>query len=406
VTGSQALLGIDIGTTKVAAVIGAREADLRISGAASVPCQGLRRGTVVDIAETTRAIREAVAKAQRSAGVELAAAWVGVTGQHMSCLNSRAEIQMARANREITWADVDRVMSASVSSVSIPPDRQMLHAVSRCFHADDGPRVRHPVGLTANRLGVETHIVTVPRNLVANLSKCIEQADLEVAELVAEPLATADAVLAEHEQALGILLIDIGGGTTDLALFLDGSICYTGAVPAAGSNVTHDLAVALGITHPQAEQIKLAHGSARVGPISEDETVPIPEDEDERAVSRRFVAEVIEARALEISELVRQEMGRLGAAWPPPGGAALTGGSSLLPGIASVCEDVLACRVRLARPQMASGPVGILESPALATGVGLVCYAHRELESRRTAPGLAGRLLGRLVTRVRGVFGA
>ena len=405
--GEEALLGLDIGTTKVAAVIGGRGAEVRILGAASVPCTGLRRGTVVDVAETTRAIQEAVTKAQRMAGAELESAWVGVTGQHVSSLNSRAEIQLARANREIAWADVERVMAASVSAVSTPPDRQMIHAISRGFVVDDEPRVKNPVGLSANRLAVETHVVTASRNLVDNVVRCVEQAGFGVAELVAEPLATADAVLSEDEQELGVLLIDIGGGTTDLALFTEGSVAYTGAVPAAGANVTHDLAVALGITHPQAEQIKLVHGCARVSLVPDEQMVALPRDEDERTVSRRFIAEVIEARAQEIFRLVSQEVERIGGKWPPPGGAVLTGGGSLLTAIGPSAQQVLGCRVRLGRPHVTSGPMHVLESPSLATGVGLVYYAHRESQARRAEPRPAAKVLpvlGRVIAWVRDFF--
>jgi cell division protein FtsA len=361
----------------------------------------------VDVAETTRAVREAAAKAQRTAGVDLEAAWVGITGQHISCLNARGEIQLARANREITWPDVERVMAASVSAVSIPPDRQMIHAVSRGFMVDNEPRVRNPIGLSANRLAVETHVVTASRNLVDNIVRCVEQSGLGVAELVAEPLATADAVLSEEEQELGVVLIDIGGGTTDVALFTEGSIAYTGAIAAAGSNVTHDLAVALGITHPQAEQIKLAHGCARVNEVPEEQLVAVPPQEEERSVSRRFIAEVIEARVQEIFRLVAQELERSGTKWPPPGGAVLTGGGSLLPAIASVAQEALGCRARLGRPRVASGPLHLLESPSLATGVGLVYYAHREVESRRAEPRPSVRVipvLGRVIAWVKDLF--
>ncbi len=405
--GTESLLGLDIGTTKVAAVVGSRGAETRLLGAASVPSSGLRRGTVVDAAHTTRAIQEAVTKAQRTAGVELDSAWVGITGQHVSCLNSRGEIQLARANREITWSDVERVMAASVNVVSIPADRQMIHAVSRGFIVDDEPRVRNPVGLSANRLAVETHVVTASRNLVDNIVRCVEQAGLRVAEIVAEPLATADAVLSKDEEHLGVLLVDIGGGTTDLALFADGSVAYTGAIPAAGSNVTHDLAVALGITHPQAEQIKLVHGCAKVSMVPDEQMVAIPRDEEDRTVSRRFIAQIVEARAQEIFRLVAQEMQRLGTAWPPPGGAVLTGGGSLLTAVTATAQDVLGCRVRLGRPRVASGPTHLLESPSLATGVGLVYYAHRESESRRAVPSPTVRVmpvLGRVIAWVRDLF--
>lgn len=405
--GTESLLGLDIGTTKVAAVIGSHGPEVRILGAASVPSSGIRRGTVVDVAATTRAIQEAVTKAQRMAGAELDSAWVGVTGQHISCLNSRGEIQLARANREITWNDVERVMAASVGVVSIPADRQMIHAVARGFIVDNEPRVANPVGLSANRLAVETHVVTASRNLISNVVRCVVQAGLGVAELVAEPLATADAVLAKDEEELGVLLVDIGGGTTDLALFVEGNVAYTGAIPAAGTNVTHDLAVALGITHPQAEQLKLVHGCAEVGMVPDEQMVTIPRDEGERTVSRRFIAQVVEARVHEIFRLVVQEMQRLGTAWPPPGGAVLTGGGSLLTGMSAAAHEVLGCRVRLGRPRVASGPVHLLESPVLATGVGLVYYAHRESELRRAEPSPTVRVmpvLGRAIAWVRDLF--
>jgi cell division protein FtsA len=405
--GPETLLGLDIGTTKVAALIGGRGPEVRILGAASVPSTGLRRGTVVDVSETTRSIREAVAKAQRMAGVEVELVWVGVTGQHIACLNSRGEIQLARANREITWSDVDRAMAASVSAVSIPPDRQVIHAISREFVVDGEPRVKHPVGLSANRLAVETHLVTASRNLIDNIVRCVEAAGLGVAELVAEPLATAEAVVSEDEQELGILLVDVGGGTTDVALFTGGSVAYTGAIPAAGNNVTHDLAIALGVTHPQAEQIKLAHGCARTADVPEEQMVALPRGEEERTVSRRFIAEVIEARVHEIFRLVAQEMAKVGAKWPPPGGAVITGGGSLLPGIVSVAQEALGCRARLGRPRVSSGPIHLLESPALATAVGLVYYGHREAEARRAEARPAARIMpvvGRLVAWVRELF--
>ncbi len=399
--GAETLLGLDIGTTKVAAVIGGRGPQVRLLGAASVPCSGLRRGIVADVPETTEAVREAVTKAQRMAGVELEAAWVGITGQHIGSLNSRAQIQLPRGKRQVSWAEVERVMAAAVNAVSISPGRQMIHAISRGFTVDDEPRVRNPVGLSAGRLAVETHVITASRNLVENVTKCVEQAGIGVAELVAEPLAAADAVLTDDEEELGVVLVDVGGGTTDLALFLGGSIAFTGAAPVAGNNVTHDLAVALGVTYPTAEQVKLAHGCARAALVPEDEMITLPGEEEERAVSRRFVAEVIEARVEETFRLVAQEMSSVGDRWPPPGGAVLTGGGSLLPSIAGVARDTLGCRTRLGRPRVAAGPMELLESPALATGVGLVYYAQREGESRHAEPRRGFRLLpalGRVIS--------
>ena len=403
--GREILLGIDVGTTKVAAVVGARDAEAALLGAASVPCRGLRRGIVVDLTDTTNAIREAVSRAQRMAGAELGSAWVGLTGQHMTSVNSHAEIRLARANREVGWGDVERAMAAAVSAVSVPPDRRMIHAISRGFALDDEPRVRNPVGLIASRLAVDAHIVTIPRNAVDNVAKAVEQAGVGITELVAEPLAAADAVLTEDEEELGVLMVDVGGGTSDLALFLEGSIAFTGAVPVAGNYITHDIAVALGITHPQAEELKLTHGSARTSLVADEETAPIAGGDT--TVSRRFLAEVIEARVQEMFRLVAQKLTGIGGVWPPPGGVVVTGGGSLLDGLASVAEEVMGCRVRLGRPRVASGPVELLESPAFATGVGLVYYAHREAEARRADRRREIRVLpvlGRVVAWVKDLF--
>lgn len=403
---SDILLGVDVGTTKVAAVIGGQGREVTLLGAASVPCQGLRRGAVVDVEETTRGIVEAVQQAQQLAGVRVESAWVGVTGQHLSCLNARAELQLPKGRKQISWGDVEKVMASAVAAVSIPPDRQMLHAISRGFWVDSEPRVRNPVGLSASRLAVDTHIVTASRNLLENVANCLTRAGLGVSELVAEPLAGADAVLTEEEQELGVLLVDIGGGTADIALFLEGSISFTGAVPVAGSFITNDIAVALGVPHPTAEQLKLTYGSAKPSLVPEEDFIVLDEQEARR-VRRRFLCEVIGARVEEMFRLIAQAMEGVEGRWPPPGGVVITGGGSLLPGIATVAEQVLGCRARLGRPRVATGPLELLETPALATGVGLVYYAHREVESRRTRVKPYVRVLpvlGRVVAWVRDLF--
>ena len=403
---SDILLGVDVGTTKVAAVIGRRGAPLALLGAASIPCRGLRRGAVVDVAETTRAVIEAVDRARQMAGLGVDSAWVGITGQHLSCLNARAELDLPRGRKRISWGDVEKVMASAVAAVSIPPDRQMIHAISRGFWVNGEPRVRNPVGLSAARLAVDTHIVTASRNLVDNVVQCVDRAGLSVSELVAEPLATADAVLTEEEEELGVLLVDIGGGTTDLALFLDGSITFTGALPVAGNYITHDVAVALGVPLPLAEQLKLTYGGAKPSQIPEEECIVLDEDEARR-VRRRFLCEVIGARVEEMFQLLTQAMEGVQGRWPPPGGVVITGGGSLLPGTISVAQEVLGCRARLGRPRVAAGPIELLETPALATGVGLVYYAHREAESRRGQKGRPVRvlpMLGRVVAWVRDLF--
>jgi cell division protein FtsA len=402
------LLGLDVGTTKVAAVVGGIGSGMALLGAACVPCKGLRRGTVVDLDETTRGIQEAIGQAQQMAGVEVDSAWVGVTGQHMSCLNARAEVDLPRANRQISWPDVERVMASAVATVSIPPDRQMIHAISRGFWVDNEPRVRNPVGLSASRIAVDTHVVTASRNLIDNVVRCVERAGLTVAELVAQPLATADAVLTEEEEELGVLLVDVGGGTTDIAVFLDGSIVFTGAVPVAGHYITHDIAVAFGVTHPQAEQLKLTYGRANQWTSVDDELLPLEEGAEPTA-SRRFLQEVIRARAREMFELVAQAVEGAECRWPPPGGTVITGGGSLLAGITSVAQSALGCRARLGRPRVATGPIELLETPSLATGVGLVYYGQKEAETQRARtekPVRAVPVLGRVVAWIRDLFTA
>jgi cell division protein FtsA len=387
-------------------VRGGRGASTALLGAASVPCQGLRRGAVVDVEETTRAVIEAVDRAQQAAGAKADSAWVGVTGQHLSCLNARAELHLPKGRKQISWGDVEKVMASAVAAVSIPPDRQMIHAISRGFWVDGEPRVRNPVGLSATRISVDTHIVTASRNLIENVVRCVDRAGLGVTELVAEPLATADAVLTEEEEELGVLLVDVGGGTTDIALFLEGSIAFTGAVPVAGDLITHDVAVALGVPHPLAEQLKLAYGGAKPAQVPEEDFLVL-EDQEERRVRRRFLCEVIGARVEETFRLVGQMVEGAEGRWPPPGGVVITGGGSLLPGIKAIAEEVLGCRARLGRPRVATGPLELLETPALATGVGLVYYAHREAESHRSRTHQSVRVLpvlGRIVAWVRDLF--
>jgi hypothetical protein len=253
----------------------------------------------------------------------------------------------------------------------------MIHAISRGFWVDNEPRVRNPVGLSASRIAVDTHVVTLSRNLIDNVVRCVERAGLSVAELVAQPLATADAVLTEEEEELGVLLIDVGGGTTDLAVFLDGSIVFTGAVPVAGHYITHDVAVALGVTHPQAEQLKLTYGCANQWAAVEDELVPLEEGAEPTA-SRRFLQEVIRARAKEMFGLVAQAVEGSECRWPPPGGAVITGGGSLLPGIAGGGERM----VRPAGSRVATGRSSCSKHHRWRPG-GLVYYGQKEAETQR-----------------------
>lgn len=376
------IAGLDIGTTKTCCVVAEVDLDseaVDIIGVGLVPSGGLRKGVVVDLEATTNAVREAVDKAQRMAGaVAVRSVVVSVTGEHISSLNSRGVIAITSPDREVSASDVDRVIEAS-KVIVLPPDREIIHAIPRGFSLDGQDGVKDPIGMSGSRLEVETHIVTGSSAFLDNVVKCVQRAGLTVENAVLEPIATSEAVLIPAEKDLGVALVDIGGGTTDVAVFVAGEIYYTGVLPVGGNHVSSDIAVGLRASQEEAEKAKIGYGCAAADLVGDEESFEITTlgSEEATELPREILAKIIEPRAQEILHMVRAEIMKSGYLEMLPAGAVLTGGGALLPGMVEQAEKVLGMHVRLGTPNSIGGLNDTVDSPIHATGVGLVLYATR-----------------------------
>ena len=346
------LVGIDVGTSKVCALMGevSRDGRLTIMGHGTVPASGLKKGVVINIDQTVRSIADAVERAERLSGWKIDRAFVGVGGQHVESLNSSGQVAVTAHHREVTREDINRAIDVA-RAVSIPSNREVLHVERRGFTVDGQEGVKDPLGMSALRLEVETHIVTASATAVQNLSKCVGAAGVKIDELVANSLAAAEAVLSDTEKELGVAVADIGAGTIDLALFQDGSPFHTRVLPVGGSNVTNDVAIGLKTSLQVAEELKVSHGTCDLRQVEDDEeiSVSVLGDDAGRTVSRLEVCQIIEARMRETFELVRNEMRAAGVGMLPAG-IVLTGGASQLAGAAELGRDVLQMPVRVAAP--------------------------------------------------------
>jgi len=401
------VVGVDIGTSKVAAIVGEvrREGSCDIIGFGACPSTGMRKGVVVDIDGISRSITEAVEKASRMAGVEVRSAFISISGSHLASLNNRGVVAVARDDREIVPEDVERVLDAA-RVINIPSDREIVHVLPREFVVDGYDGVKDPVGMLGVRLEVEAHVVTGAITSIQNLLKGVYKAGLEVDDLVVSSLASGEAVLLPAERELGALVLDMGGGTTDLSIFERGNPWYTAVVPVGGDHVTSDLAVGLRTPLPQAEQIKLQHGRARPSEETADELVEVGNvgGTSSHQVSAHVVASIIEPRLQDIFGLVKREMHKAGFSQQPAGGAVLCGGCALLPGIAEMASEELGLPVRVGKPSGVGGLVDLASSPACATTVGLLLYALRGIPGLQRAEPRGGALTS-LWDRVRRVFG-
>jgi cell division protein FtsA len=405
----ETFVGIDVGTTKVVALIGevARDGALTIIGKGIVPASGLRKGIVVNIDQTVHSISAAVEKAERHAGYKIERAFVGVGGQHVEGLNSPGQVAVAGPRREVTQEDVNRSIEVA-RAVSIPSTREVLHVIPRGYTVDGQEGVMNPLGMSAVRLEVETHIVTASATAVQNLTKCITAADVKIDELVAAGLASAEAVLSPTERDLGVAVADIGAGTIDLTLFAEGSPFHTAVLPVGGANVTNDVAIGLKTSLHVAEALKVEHGTCDLAGVDPDEVISVTVlgDEAGRTVERLEVCRIIEARMRETFEMIRTE---ILAATPGmlPAGLVLTGGGAQLGGAAVLGRDVLEMPVRVASPTDVGGLVDGLLEPGSATAIGLLLWGARhvaaaELTTYESAPG--GGLLARIRGAMRSVF--
>jgi cell division protein FtsA len=386
------VVGLDVGTTKVCTVVG--EVDpagrLAILGSGLAPSAGIRRGVVSDIDAAVGAIRESVDQAAANSAVEIESVTVGVTGEHVSSLNSKGVVAVSSPHQEIGPADVEKVLEAA-RNIVLPPEREILHNIPRSFSVDGLDGVQRPEGMSGTRLEVETHIVTGTRTFVDNVLKCVYRAGLQVdgGGVVLQPLATAEAVLLSAERELGCLLVDIGGGTTDVAAFTDGAIAYTGVVPVGGDHVTRDIAVGVRCDLQEAERLKTDWGTALADLLDNDELIEVTPlgGTEPQPFPRSVLAEIIEARMVELFEQIRDHVRKSGLDNALPAGVIITGGGSRLQGTDQVAKDVLDLPARLAAPVEEIGVVETVNHPRYSTAVGLVRLAARNLASSdETAP--------------------
>ncbi len=370
------VVGIDIGTTKVCTLIARVEGEhsLRILGVGIEPSQGIRKGTIVDLGAASQAIGRSIEKAQRSSGLEVTSALVSLAGSHVSSVNSRGVVGIS--GRVIDQYDIERALEAA-QAVAIPHNREIIHVIQRGFIVDGQDGIRMPVGMHGYRLEVEAHIITAAAATVENLRQCVQSAGVNVSQFVLNPLASAEVVLTETEQQMGVVVCDIGGGTTDLAIYIDGDIWHTMVLAVGGNHITSDIAHGLRLPISQAEEIKKQYGHAIEREIDAGDVFTSRSFGEEQPVqiSRKDLAHIIEARAEEIFDLVLQEIKRSGYDGLLPAGMVLTGGASNLPGFRALASEVLAMPVRVAKPENLLGLVDQLQSPAYSTSVGLLYWA-------------------------------
>ncbi len=373
----EMLVGLDIGTTKICAVVGERfNGGIHIIGLGSHPSRGLRRGVVVNIEVTVQSIKKAIEEASLMAGCDIRSVYAGIAGGHIKGVNSHGVI--AIKNREITDSDIKRVINAA-SAVVIPVDRKVVHVLPQEFIVDDQDGISNPVGMFGVRLEGKVHIVTGAVTSAQNIIRCANRAGLNVNDIVLEQLGSGEAVLTNEEKEIGVALVDIGGGTTDLVIFSEGSVKYTSVLALAGNHITSDISMGLRTPNEEAEKLKKKYGCAMASMISKDETIEVPSvgGRQNRILSRQTLAEIIEARVEEILSLVRGEIIRSGYENFLAGGIVLTGGSAILEGMPELGEQIFDLPVRRGCPVGIGGLVDLVSSPIYATGVGLVLYGAK-----------------------------
>ncbi len=375
------VVGVDIGTTKVCALVASASASGRVDvlGVGVAESDGLTRGVVTNIDRTVASVQKAVREAERMAGVEVRRVIVGIAGDHIHSDQSRGVITVSNRNREITEDDVKRLLE-DTKQVAIPPEREILHVIPQEFIVDGQDGVADPVGMSGVRLEASVHVVTGLVSAVKNIYRCIEKAGYEVADIVLEPLASSYAVLHPDEKEVGVALVDIGGGTTDIVVFEDQTIRHTSVIAVAGNRVTEDIRKGLGVMRDQAERLKHLFGTAMVDMASADDIITIPgiAGRPEKHISRTALAQVIQPRMEEILEIVGNEIKRGGYARHLSAGVVLTGGGSLIPGTAELAADILGIEARIGSPMgLGGGLVAEVSDPKFATAVGLVLYGLR-----------------------------
>lgn len=408
-TEPRTIVGIDVGTTKICTLVGElyEDGQLRIIGVGVAPSRGLHKGVVVNVNEATEAISASVQKAERISGYQITSAYVGVGGGHVTAINSRGVVGISRSARGISQFDIDRALDAA-RAIAIPHNREIIHAIPRGYIVDDQEGVKDPIGMQGIRLEVEVHIVTGASTSVSNLVKCVRAAGVEIDDLILQSLASGEAILKESEREMGVVLADIGGGTTDVAIFIEGSIWHTIVLGTGGEHLTHDVAVGLRTPFDTAEELKIKYGHAIPRSLATDELIEVSSfgNGARQSVSRLQLSEVIEARAEEILMLVLREVKRSGYDGLLAAGLVMCGGSAELSGFKDLGQQILQVPVRVGRPHDLQGLTDVLESPAYATAVGLLLWGMRQRPTTEQEPSRVVRIPGELWPRIRDWFRA
>ena len=416
--GPKMVASIDVGTTKVCSVLARLEwyGELEVLGVSTIPSEGLWKGEVVDVEEASRSIRKSVEELHETCGIPLTSAYVGITGSHVSCVNNRGLVGSSRNFRYFSSGPVNRTLEEARYS-SMTPDTEVLHVIPRAYHLDGHRRPGSPYGVRGHNLEMETHVITGAVNRIKLLVESVQNAGVQVKGLVLEPLASSQAVLTREEQEVGVILADIGGGSTDVAAFIEGTIWDTSVIPVGGNHVTGDLAAWLDTEPQQAERTKIKHGHAMPEQVDPEERVPLSgtSESDAEPVYRRELCEVIRDRMEETLQLIGQRVRAAGMKEGPAGGIVLTGGTSNLPGIETLAKRVLDMPVRVGRPTLLEGAPASLRDPAFATSMGIIIWklVHEDGESKLDRLGFTNyfnnfskRMLSRVEAPVNGHFPA
>lgn len=377
------VVGLDIGTSKVCAIVAEIGVDgsVEIIGIGSHPSRGLKKGVVVNIESTVQSIQRAVEEAELMAGCQIHSVYAGIAGSHIRSLNSHGIV--AIRDKEVSGSDVDRVIDAA-GAVAIPADQKVLHILPQEFIIDNQEGIREPIGMSGVRLEARVHMVTGAVSAAQNIIKCVRRCGLDVDDVILEQLGSSESVLLDDEKDLGVCLVDIGGGTTDIAVFTDGAIRHTAVIPIAGDQVTNDIAVALRTPTQNAEEIKIKYACALAQLATPDESIEVPSvgDRPPRRLARQTLAEVVEPRYDELMTLVQAELRRSGFEDLCAAGMVLTGGSSKMEGLVELAEEILHMPVRLGSPQSVTGLSEVVRNPIYSTGVGLLLFGHRNASAR------------------------
>ncbi len=386
------IVGLDIGTSKVVAIVGeiGPEGEIEVVGIGSHPSKGMKKGVVVNIESTVQSVQRAVEEAELMAGCQIHSVYVGIAGSHIRSLNSHGIV--AIKDKEVYSHDLERVIDAA-QAVAIPADQKILHILPQEYVIDNQEGIKEPLGMSGVRLEAKVHLVTCAANAAQNIEKCVRRCGLEVEEVILEQLASSYAVLTDDERELGVCLVDVGGGTTDIAIFTEGSIRHTGVIPIAGDQVTNDIAMALRTPTQHAEEIKIKYACALTQLAGADDTIKVPSvgERPPRDLSRQALAEVVEPRYDELFTLVQAELRRSGYEDLVPAGIVLTGGTSKMEGVVELAEEIFHMPVRVGYPQWVKGLNDIVRNPIYATSVGLLQYgAEHQVEAGGTAGGRAG----------------